>query len=59
MIHFRLTIYIGDIFKDPLNTDRNNKDYEHDGVDTHPKNWGMFYIAQRLYTATHHLDFDH
>ncbi|MBC3234018.1 SGNH/GDSL hydrolase family protein [Pseudomonas lurida] len=44
-------VYIGDIYTDPGNTDRATVDYPSAGVDSHPKDYGMKAIADRLVAA--------
>ena len=44
-------VYIGDIYTDPGNTDRATVDYPSAGVDSHPKDYGMKVIADRLVAA--------
>lgn len=44
-------VYIGDIYTDPNNSDRKTVDYEHAGVDSHPKDYGMKAIADRIVAA--------
>lgn len=44
-------VYIGDIYTDPKNTDRNTVDYPSPMVDSHPKDYGMKEIADRLVAA--------
>lgn len=44
-------VYIGDIYTDPSNTDRSTVDYPSAGVDSHPKDYGMKVIADRLVAA--------
>jgi acetyltransferase-like isoleucine patch superfamily enzyme len=42
-------IHIGDLFSSEDNTDRKKKQYEHAGVDNHPREWGMNQIAHRIF----------
>ena len=42
-------VYIGDLFTSPKNTDRKQTKYTHAGVDNHPREWGMFAIANRIH----------
>ncbi len=44
-------IYIGDLFNSEFNTDRKVKQFEHAGVDNHPRNWAMEQIANRIFTS--------
>ncbi|MGV7211209.1 SGNH/GDSL hydrolase family protein [Oxalobacteraceae bacterium A2-2] len=44
-------VFIGDLFTHPANTDRLQPTYGHQGVEAHPKDWGMAQIAERLYGA--------
>ncbi|WLD64691.1 SGNH/GDSL hydrolase family protein [Pseudomonas sp. OVF7] len=44
-------VYIGDIYTDPGNTDRAMVDYPSAGVDSHPKDYGMKAISDRLVAA--------
>lgn len=44
-------IYIGDLFKSDLNNDRQVKQFDHAGVDNHPRNWAMEQIADRIFTS--------
>lgn len=41
-------LYIGDLFNSKKNTDREKKEYNHAGVDNHPREWGMSQIADRI-----------
>lgn len=42
-------IPIGDLFSSEDNTDRKKKQYDHPGVDNHPREWGMNQIAHRIF----------
>ncbi len=41
-------IHIGDLFKSPSNLDNKYKEYDHIGVNNHPRNWAMAEISRRL-----------
>jgi hypothetical protein len=42
-------VYIGDIFSAKENEDRKIKQYDHGGVDNHPRDWAMNEIARRIF----------
>lgn len=44
-------VHIGDLFDHPANSDRQRRDYAHQGVELHPKDWGMAQIGERLFRA--------
>jgi hypothetical protein len=42
---------VSDLINSPLNTDKNLPKFDNPAVDSHPKNWGMARIAERVVAA--------
>lgn len=42
-------VYIGDLFTDPANTDTQTIEYSNPRLQAHPRQWGHWHIAARVY----------